>query len=497
MFNATSDIRIDEVDLIRSITKQSFYEFVKEFWGTVVSDSYVNNWHIKYLCDEIQIVVERVIAKQKCLYDLIINISPGTTKSTIVTIMLPAWLWSRMPSASIIGVSFGSNHAIDLSRKNRMVVKSELYRECFPEVVINPEQDAKGQFTTTAGGERHSVGVDGDIVGRHADLILIDDPLNPEAAKSDADRRKANNFINETLSKRKRDKDIAATILIMQRLHQDDPTAMLLNLHQCGGIRVKHICIPAEISDKINPPELVKYYKNGLMDEKRLGKEKLKEESLRGAYSYSGQYMQWPIPLGGGMFKIDKINVMDLPQDVRFVSICRYWDKAGTKENKQNKEPCYTAGVKIGKDTHNRFWILHAIRGRWEAAEREQIIKNIAIADKAAHGLLIKTKIEQEGGSGGKESADNTIKNLAGLRVSKDRPTGDKALRADPFAAQVNVGNVYMVPAVWNNDYLSEMEFFPNSTFKDQMDASSGAFNDINGKMVVGGVAWATARRTG
>ena len=155
------------------------------------------------------------------------------------------------------------------------------------------------------------------------------------------------------------------------------------------------------------------------------------------------------------------------------------------------------SGVKIGKDTHNRFWILHAIRGRWEAAEREQIIKNTAIADKAAHGLLIKTKIEQEGGSGGKESADNTIKNLAGLRVSKDRPTGDKALRADPFAAQVNVGNVYMVPAVWNNDYLSEMEFFPNSTFKDQMDASSGAFNDINGKMVVGGVAWATARRTG
>jgi predicted phage terminase large subunit-like protein len=84
--------------------------------------------------------------------------------------------------------------------------------------------------------------------------------------------------------------------------------------------------------------------------------------------------------------------------------------------------------------------------------------------------------VEQEPGSGGKESAEATIRNLAGYSVFADRVTGSKQLRAEPFAAQVQGGNVSLVAGDWIRDFLDEAESFPNGKFKDQIDAASGAF---------------------
>ena len=93
--------------------------------------------------------------------------------------------------------------------------------------------------------------------------------------------------------------------------------------------------------------------------------------------------------------------------------------------------------------------------------------------------------MEQEPGSGGKESAEATIKNLMGFSVYKDRPVGDKVKRADPFSVFVNNGNVRMLRAFWNDLYIDELTNFPNSTFKDQTDASSGAFAKLSEKKKV------------
>ena len=83
----------------RRLLRSSYYEFVIYFWDTIIHDDFVDNWHIKYLCDEVQKVLELVIAKQPKEYDLWINVPPGTSKSTIVTVMLTPWLWIRAPWA--------------------------------------------------------------------------------------------------------------------------------------------------------------------------------------------------------------------------------------------------------------------------------------------------------------------------------------------------------------------------------------------------------------
>lgn len=467
----------EEVDLIRSICKDSFYDFVIEFWNTIVPETFENNWHIPYLCAELQAIAERVFSGSPKQHDLIINIPPGTSKSTIVSILFNAWVWTRMPHAGFIGASNTHSLAVEMSRKTRTVIKSDKYMRCFPEVRIITDQDAKSFFVTSRGGIRISAGVDADIIGRHADFIVIDDPINPKGARSEADTISANIFINETLWTRKKNKAVTPMITIMQRLSENDCTGMMLREWK----RVKHICIPAEIRNKavVKPESLKSNYIDGLMDIHRLNWDVLEEARNKGEYFYSGQMLQSPIPIGGALFNVEKFSIQDFPPDKWEVRM-RYWDKAGTKD-----AGMFTVGVLLGKDKEGRFWVLDVIRGQWDTYTRERMILQTANLD--GRGIWI--GIEQEPGSGGKESAENSVKNLAGFRVRLDKPSGDKAQRADPYSTQVNAGNVYLKKARWNKDYIDELRYFSldNSKYKDQVDASSGAFKFVSKKVPFAG----------
>ena len=87
--------------------------------------------------------------------------------------------------------------------------------------------------------------------------------------------------------------------------------------------------------------------------------------------------------------------------------------------------------------------------------------------------------VEMEPGSGGKENAENTLRNLAGFSCYADRVTGSKEARANPFAAQVQNSNVFFVAGPWRDALLDEMETFPSGLYRDQIDTCSGAFNRL------------------
>ena len=95
-------------------------------------------------------------------------------------------------------------------------------------------------------------------------------------------------------------------------------------------------------------------------------------------------------------------------------------------------------------------------------------------------GAEVAVWVEQEPGSGGKESAEASIRNLAGYIVHSDRVTGDKVSRAQPFAAQCEAGNVRLLRGAWNQAYLEELCAFPLGSYADQVDASAGAFNKLS-----------------
>jgi predicted phage terminase large subunit-like protein len=154
-------------------------------------------------------------------------------------------------------------------------------------------------------------------------------------------------------------------------------------------------------------------------------------------------------------------------------SWARYWDKAATEN-----AGCFTCGVLMGRGC-GLYFVDDVIRGQWSTLERDRIIEAAAHRDRKRYGVSVQTWVEQEPGSGGKESAEATIRQLAGFVVRADRPTGDKRARAEPYAAQCEAGNVRLTRAAWNQSYVEELCLFPNCGFADQVDASSGAFNKL------------------
>lgn len=156
----------------------------------------------------------------------------------------------------------------------------------------------------------------------------------------------------------------------------------------------------------------------------------------------------------------------------RLAARVRYWDKAGTPG-----DGAFSCGVLIAKSADGLYYVEDVVRGQWSALQREQKILQTAELDRARGRVVIWT--EQEPGSGGKESAEATVRNLAGFEIHAERVTGDKVTRAMPYATQVEAGNVYIVRGEWNKAFIDENAAFPGGTFKDQVDAAAGAFNKV------------------
>jgi predicted phage terminase large subunit-like protein len=386
--------------------------------------------------------------------------------------------------------SYSGALSLELAEYSRDLVRSKRFSGLFPHLGIKADKDTKSNFKiqetifddagkpidVKMGGNRYSTSVGGTLTGFHGHILLVDDPLDPNRAVSKTELQSANRWIDQTLSTRKVDKAVTPTVLIMQRLHQSDPTGHLLDKKKK---RIFHICLPGQLGsyeDKVNPAELKQHYTDGLLDPVRMPAQVLEDmKTDLGQYGYAGQVGQDPTPPGGGMFKTDHFQMItQMPINVNIVETVRYWDKAGT----EGGQGACTAGIKMHKLKSGKYLISDVKRGRWASEERERIIRETAEAD----GRSCVIYHEQEPGSGGKDSAQGTIRNLAGFSSYADRPTGDKTYRADPYSVQVNNGNVFLLQGEWNSEFIEEHRFFPFSTTKDQVDGASGAFNKLAAK---------------
>lgn len=475
---------LHEARIIAHLCRRSLSHFVREFWEIIESQPLRWNWHIELLCEEMQALIERIFREEEKLYDEVFNIPPGTSKSTIITKMAPVWAWTRMPSFRTIAVSHAQSLALEHARKSRDIVQSEKFRVCFPEVGdLREDANAKGHYVNDAGGMRISTGMRGSI-GHHGHLILVDDPIDPLAARSDPELQEAKEWMDGTLSTRKVDKAITPTVVVMQRLHVDDPSAhYLATANEFNPVR--HICLPGELAEgaEVKPAYLKAKYTDGLLDPVRLSRKVLKGmEAKLGQFGYAAQVLQNPRLVGSGMFQTAKIRFGKCPPLEEF-TIVRYWDNASTEDDPMAAQ---TAGCKMGRHKSGAFWILDMKAGHWASHERERIKLQAAHHD----GVNVEIYVEQEPGSGGKDQAVATVGNLAGFRVHRDRPTGDKVSRADPFSVQVNEGNVW-VPAIVIEGQVIPPDWWPpleaqlaafgplTNKLKDMVDACSGAFGKL------------------
>lgn len=447
------DLKIDINQVKAEICKRSFFEFVKEFWDIIIPEKPVYNWHIKYLCDHLQEQANLIKERKPKRYDTIINIPPGTTKSTICTVMFPAWCWIIDPTFRIITGSYSASLSTDHAVKSRDIVKSEKYQLYFPYVQIKRDSDNKTQYKTTKGGERYATSVGGTITGIHAHLIIIDDPLNPKQADSDVERETANNWMDVTLSTRKVDKEMTPTILVMQRLHEEDCTGNWLKKR---ANQIHHICLPGKLSNDVKPYEVRSYYQNDLLDPIRLSDNALNElRTILGSYGYAGQIQQIPAPEDGGIWKkwIIPIKRNELPN---LTDIGSDWDLAYTKEDKNSA----SAFVTSGKFENNMY--ITDLGFKW--LEFPDLISYMK-KQRPTHYIEAKA-------SG--KSAKQSLAKLNINAVEIDIQGGDKIGRtklATPFA---EAKRIYIcddiIDTLYNDDKQGILKF-PNNSHNDLNDA--------------------------
>lgn len=438
--------------------RRSFYYFLTEFWDVVIPEAPIFNWHIKYLCDELQYLNSFVVARKPKPYDLIINISPGSTKSTIASQMYNAWVWTVDPTQRFISTSYSHYLALGQSIKTRDIVLSDKYRAYFPEIALKPDQSGKSDFWNTQGGQRFTTSTGGTITGIHAHQIVIDDPINPKQSVSEVERNSANNFVTSTLSSRKVDKEITPTILIMQRLHEDDPTGVLLSKNK----KVKHINLPAEDNGNIKPSELSEFYKDGLMDPIRLSRAVLNEAKIDlGSYGYAGQYDQDPSPQGGGLIKKDWFDIIDWRQEYASLEWNFVADTAYTAKE-ENDPSGYLSFAKFNND----FIIRFAQTERLEFPELCKALPSFAYL----HGYTNRSVVEIEPKASGK-SLVQTLRRETNLNVKEGvPPSTDKVSRVKDTSPVMESRRVKLIRGHWNQEFLDQLSMFPNAKHDEYVD---------------------------
>ena len=405
---------------------------------------------------------------------LVINIPPGTMKSLLSSVFWPAWVWTWEPGRRWLFASYGSSLASRDSQKCRRLIQSDWYRERWPDMKLTTDQNVKTWFENDKTGVRYSTSVGGEGTGRRADCIVVDDPHNTKQAESDLERQSAIEWWDLGMSSRLDDPDRGGKVIMMQRLHEQDLTAHVL---EQGGY--EHLCLPMEYDPsrscvtvlgrqdpRTDPDDL-------LWPERYSPRWVPRAKVEAGDYGWESQYQQSPTTRKGGLFERGWFSTVE--RAPREGMRLRYWDKAGTDRGGK-----YTAGVRMSV-YRGLFYIEDVVRGQWSASLREPVLRQVADADAVEYGIgAVLIWIEQEPGSGGKESAESTIQNLAGHRVEAERPTGDKFVRAGPLAAQAKAGNVKLVRGDWNEEFLRELDKAgPGARFLDQMDAAAGAFNKL------------------
>ena len=467
MTTTNDPIPINVWELRAELMRRDLFEFVKYFWEIVVPDEPHWNWHIPYLCERVQHAIEAVINDEPAR-DMIINIPPGSTKSTIVSVMAPVWAWTRHPGLRILSASYSASLSTDLAVKSRDIIRSGPFRDHFPDIEIKSDTDNKTHYKNTHGGERMATSTTGAATGFHADLILIDDPLNAQMALSDASTEAAQRFLDSTLSTRKTNKDISRTILIMQRLSERDPTGVWLRERPD---RIDHICIPGVAGPNIHPPELREHYDDaaGLMDPVRMSVDALNElKKQLGGYGYAGQILQQPIPLDTAIWKPEwfkRTPRSEFPEALQYDG--NDWDLAYTTKE-QNSASAY---ISAGKYQNQMY--IHGAGAVWK--EFPQLVAFMR-AVPGAHYVEAKA-------SG--KSAVQTLKSQGIPAKEVNGVSTDKIARATLASPFAEAGLIHVADDIWDFLFFDDAQGvakFPNGQHDDLADALAQSINRLLNK---------------
>lgn len=375
---------------------------------------------------------------------------PRHGKSELASKRFPALALGWRPDLQFISASATSGLAEDFGRDVRNIINSEDYKNLFPNTQLAEDSQAKGKWNTSAGGVYYAVGVGGAVIGRGADIFLIDDPYASMAdAESETTRRNVLNWYTGTVYNRLQPG--GAIVLINHRMHEDDLTGALLQQQSLGGDKWDVVELPAiDAEGQALWPDA--YPIEAL------------ENIRRNTFPryWSALYQQQPAPEEGEYFKREWFRWFDkTPQHLRTYGASDYAVTA--------KGGDYTVHAVIGVDPDDNIYVLDM----WRAQAESHIWVESFIDLVARHKPL---NWAEEQGQIIKSLGPFIDKRMRERKVYCRREqmasVADKPTRCRAFQARAAMGKVYLPHgASWVPDLLSEITSFPAGKHDDQVDA--------------------------
>ncbi len=428
---------------------------------------FVPNWHLEVIAAKLEAVRRGRIRR------LIINVPPRSLKAHTASVAFVAWVFGHDPAAQILCVSYDQDLSDKFARDCRTLMSKRFYKALFPATRLSATKQAVAEFETSAGGFRLSVSVGGPITGRGADIIIIDDPLEPKDALSEIRRTAVNEWYDHTLTSRLNDKTTGAIILIMQRLPGDDLVSHVLGQEDWDVMSFPAIAEHDEDFVINTPYGEQRYHRRAgsLLQPVREPKDVLTTIRKRSEYNFQAQYQQNPMAMGEVEVLTDWFPRFDINHPPEFDRIIMSWDTA-IKTKEVNDYSAYTTwGVK-GAD----FYLIDAQRYRLEFPQLKIKVRVMAARAKASNVL-----IEDAPPSG--TSLIQALRAEKMHAVTRCEPEGgDKKARLRAQIPVMENGFVFLPrEAPWLEAYLSELTTFPKAPHDDWVDSTTQALAWLRG----------------
>lgn len=425
---------------------------------------YAHNWHIELIASYLDACRRGEITR------LIITVPPRSMKSICASVAFPAWILGHDPSLEIMCASYGQDLSEKLAQDCLSIVNSDWYKETFPTRLSSKRQPVS-DFKTDQQGHRLATSVGGAVTGRGADFIIIDDPLKPEEAISDTLRQRANDWLDGTVRSRLNDKKTGCIIMIMQRLHLDDPVGHVLDQEEWTVLNLPAIAEHDEhyeIDTIWGRRKFMRKEGEALHPAREPVDVLMKLKSELGEYNFAGQYQQSPVPRGGGMVKeawLQFAEPYEWPQ--KFEQVIQSWDTASKETELSDYSVCTTWGI-----YQKKRYLIDVVRKRLDYPDLKRAIveraalhkPNVILIEDKTSGTQLIQDLRRDG-----------LSNIKGVI-----PNGDKVMRMNAQTAQFEGGFVVLpTKAHWLDTFVTELTSFPKGKHDDQVDSTSQALGWI------------------
>ena len=475
---------------------RDFKEFLKLVWPLIEGGRPLKwNWHIEVFCDHLQALHEGRLGNK-----LIVNVPPRTSKSTVVTIAFPCWVWTQNPNLSFVFASYSFPLSSDHAYKRRLILESDWYKDrWWRGIDLAGDRSSLVAIENTARGGMYTTSISGSATGKGGDYRILDDPNNATEMESETQRDTVLRFVDVTWPTRVNDPVTEKQIIVQQRTHTKDVTGHSVKKWNQGRMPYTHLVIPAEFNPEKRCVTPIwtdhRTAKGELIDGVRFPQSYLDEKKIDlGPYFYAGQFDQEPYPLGGGIFKESWIRCRwraseKQPGHMSVLNGQYHFDPATcyrictvdpaiseeTSGEKKLTDPDYTvimSWVVVFTHLGSVACLMEMYRRRMEGPEIipfiQELHKRSRFAVIGVETVAFQKMLFQEAKKKGLPVREISTKNSDDVIYRIDRDKISRAMAATPFLSQGRLAVPETAP--WLSEFEAELLQFPNAAHDDITD---------------------------